>query len=61
MILQLFPWELCIIKRITVVVSPEIHKELKMVAINTDTTLNNVIVDAIKKYLQLSVETKYHK
>ena len=44
-----FAWG--IIKRVTVVMPPDIHKRLKLIGINDDTTMNDLILNAVEKYL----------
>ena len=41
-----------IIKRVTVVVPVNIHKELKILAATTETTMNDLFNEAVKMYLQ---------
>ncbi len=40
-----------IIKRVTVVMPLDIHKRLKFIGINDDTTMNALILNAVKQYL----------
>ena len=46
------------LKRVTVVMSPELHKRLKFLSIQCDTTMNELILRSVEKYLQ---ESGYEK
>jgi len=39
------------IKRVTVVMPPDMHRQLKFIGINDDTTMNEQILNAVHKYL----------
>jgi len=39
------------IKRVTVVMPPDMHRQLKFIGINDDTTMNALILNAVHKYL----------
>ena len=39
------------LKRVTVVMPPELHRKLKFIGINDDTTMNALILDAVQQYL----------
>jgi hypothetical protein len=39
------------VKRVTVVMPPDIHKQLKMLGFQNDTTMNDLILTAVLKYL----------
>ena len=41
-------------KRVTVVMPPELHKRLKFLSIQCDTTMNDLILRSVEKYLQES-------
>ena len=43
-----------LVKRVTVVMPPELHKRLKLLGIQTDTTMNALILKAVEQYLQKS-------
>ncbi len=45
------------IKRVTVMVPPDIHRELKLHAVVNDTTLQDCILSAIKEHLQYECKT----
>ena len=40
------------LKRVTVVLPPELHKALKLRGIELDITMNDQLIDAVKMYLQ---------
>ena len=40
-----------IIKRVTVVMPPDMHKRLKFIGINDDVTMNQLILNAVEQYL----------
>jgi len=46
------------VKRVTVVMPPEMHKELKLLCINGDTTMQAQILLAVKQYLSKSGDQK---
>ena len=46
------------LKRVTVVMTPEVHKRLKLLSIQCDTTMNDLILRSVKKFLQ---ESGYEK
>lgn len=39
------------LKRVTVVIPPELHKELKLKSVNDDRTMNDLILTAVRQYL----------
>ena len=45
------------IKRVTVMIPVDIHKELKLHAVSNDTTLQECILHAIKEHLQNECKT----
>ena len=45
------------IKRVTVMVPPDIHRELKLHAVSNDTTLQDCILQAIKEHLQFECKS----
>jgi len=46
-----------LIKRVTVMVPVDMHKELKLHAVSNDTTLQDCILTAIKEHLQHECKT----
>ena len=46
------------LKRVTVVMPPELHKRLKFLSIQCDTTMNDLILRSVEKYLS---KTGYEK
>ena len=51
-----------VIKRVTVVLPDSLHKDLKLRSVQTDIYMGQIIVDAVKMYLQLPInEEKLQK
>ena len=46
------------LKRVTVVMPPELHKRLKLNSIEMDITMNEQIIEAVEKYLQCNLNAK---
>ena len=42
------------LKRVTVVMPPDVHKRLKFLSIQCDTTMNALILQAVEEYLRKS-------
>ena len=42
------------IKRVTVMIPDDLHKYLKIYAVENDTTMNELILTAVKTHIQLS-------
>ena len=42
------------LKRVTVVMPPELHKQLKFLSIHCDTTMNALILQSVEEYLHKS-------
>jgi hypothetical protein len=40
-----------LLKRVTVVMPPDIHRQLKLLGFKNDTTMNDLILTAVHKYL----------
>ena len=40
-----------LLKRVTVVMPPDIHRQLKLLGFENDTTMNDLILTAVLKYL----------
>ncbi len=40
------------LKRVTVVMPPDLHKRLKFLGIQSDTTMNDLILRSVEKFLQ---------
>ena len=40
-----------LLKRVTVVMPPDLHKQLKLLGFEKDTTMNDLILTAVLKYL----------
>ena len=40
-----------LLKRVTVVMPPDIHRQLKLLGFEKDTTMNDLILTAVLKYL----------
>ena len=46
-----------LLKRVTVVMPPDLHKQLKLLGFDSDTTMNDLILTAVHKYLsELAVQ-----
>ena len=46
-----------LLKRVTVVMPPDTHKQLKLLGFDSDTTMNDLILTAVHKYLsELAVQ-----
>lgn len=41
-----------LIKRVTVQVPDDLHRQLKIISVNDDTTLQKLFLDSLKQYLQ---------
>jgi len=40
-----------LLKRVTVVMPPDVHRQLKLLGFQEDTTMNDLILTAVHKYL----------
>jgi hypothetical protein len=46
------------LKRVTVVLPPDLHKDLKLKSVHDDTTMNDLILAAVRQYLSKSESEK---
>jgi len=50
-----------LLKRVTVVMPPDLHKQLKLLGFEKDTTMNDLILTAVLKYLSDSAVQIEHE
>ena len=50
-----------LLKRVTVVMPPDMHKQLKLIGYQSDTTMNALILNAVLKYLSDSAVQIEHE
>ena len=46
------------LKRVTVVIPPDLHKELKLKSVTDDRTMNDLILTAVRQYLHKTESTE---
>ena len=49
------------IKRVTVLVPDSLHRQLKFLAVDKDTTMQQIFLDAVKLYLQQTADLGTHQ
>jgi hypothetical protein len=50
-----------LLKRVTVVMPPDVHRQLKLLGFEKDTTMNDLILTAVLKYLSDSAVQIEHE